>query len=611
MARRGAWRGALWAVGILGASAAGLILTLGAGAQAAGGPGSKAQQKAAGTTGAWARAVSPFIKIRPGEDPAGSASYALSLARGECEGLQVYAAPPSAGVDAHAEPLRRAGKAQKDAGEPLEPRLYRVAFVEVRTPSNVEGAVGLWPDPLIPVKDAYVGERRRALPHDSTEARPLSVYVEVCAPESQLPGDYEGAIVLRAKDRKPVRIPLTATVQPFALPATSSLPSSFGISTFSLATGHKVDALTDEGRGLLFRYGQAALMHRFSLHGMGIDPPPMRFEGGEAVIDWSGYDQEVGPFLEGKALPNGARFTTTEVRKNPYLKTEAERLAYLRAFRRHFDQKGWTAQLFYYAKDEPRPEDVPLVLRESKEARSVGRLPVMVTHWLDEQLTPAADIMTPTLNCFFERPGTQTCPKVSSLESLRRTVGSKRQIWWYQACNVHGCDTGPFGDRELDRVYSGWPSYMVDHPVTLNRAMGVLGYLTGVDGELYYATVYAYNFRDPWEEGVHDFGGNGDGTLFYPGTPKKIGGKTHIPVESLRLKHLRDGLEDYEYLRALQALGAGDFAKRVARTLAPSGFEIERDPQKWEGVRAQLTERLRALWRADEYGPGAPVERAK
>jgi len=32
------------------------------------------------------------------------------------------------------------------------------------------------------------------------------------------------------------------------------------------------------------------------------------------------------------------------------------------------------------------------------------------------------------------------------------------------------------------------------------------------------------------------FGGNGDGTLFYPGSPDRIGGHTGIPVDSIRLK---------------------------------------------------------------------------
>ena len=43
-------------------------------------------------------------------------------------------------------------------------------------------------------------------------------------------------------------------------------------------------------------------------------------------------------------------------------------------------------------------------------------------------------------------------------------------------------------------------------------------------------------------------GGNGEGTLFYPGRPDKIGGKDHIPVSSLRLTMIREGNEDYEYM---------------------------------------------------------------
>lgn len=49
------------------------------------------------------------------------------------------------------------------------------------------------------------------------------------------------------------------------------------------------------------------------------------------------------------------------------------------------------------------------------------------------------------------------------------------------------------------------------------------------------------------------YGGNGDGYMLYPGTPDRIGGKTGVPIESVRLKHVRDGYEDFEYLRLLEA----------------------------------------------------------
>ncbi len=88
----------------------------------------------------------------------------------------------------------------------------------------------------------------------------------------------------------------------------------------------------------------------------------------------------------------------------------------------------------------------------------------------------------------------------------------------------------------------------------------------------------------------------GDGTFFYPGIPSRIGGETHIPIESLRLKHLRDGLEDFEYLRLLKELGDEALARRLARQLARSGYQIERDPLVWERTREEMAVRLRVLW---------------
>lgn len=86
-----------------------------------------------------------------------------------------------------------------------------------------------------------------------------------------------------------------------------------------------------------------------------------------------------------------------------------------------------------------------------------------------------------------------------------------------------------------------------------------LAYKNQVTGMLYYDTLQAFtNFTDaggatggnPWVS-QYLFGGNGDGTLFYPGTPAKAGGTTDIPVASLRLKMIREGLEDYEYMKKL------------------------------------------------------------
>src|SRR5207248_1964236 len=112
--------------------------------------------------------------------------------------------------------------------------------------------------------------------------------------------------------------------------------------------------------------------------------------------------------------------------------------------------------------------------------------------------------------------------------------------------------------------FRGWPSLVVDAPAMAHRVFEWLTFRYRVGGELYYNTVEAQAAGlDPWrDQRLH--GGNGDGTLFYPGRPDPIGGRTEIPVESIRLKLIREALEDYEYLAAYAAAFGRDAADALA-----------------------------------------------
>jgi len=108
-----------------------------------------------------------------------------------------------------------------------------------------------------------------------------------------------------------------------------------------------------------------------------------------------------------------------------------------------------------------------------------------------------------------------------------------------------------------------------------------------MSGELYYEMTMSYFNGDPWTNQT-GFGGTGDGTLFYPGTPARIGGKTEIPVESLRLKGIRDGMEDYELLALAKKLGAGDQAKAIAAGVFPKTYQSTATPAALDSARAEL-----------------------
>ena len=100
---------------------------------------------------------------------------------------------------------------------------------------------------------------------------------------------------------------------------------------------------------------------------------------------------------------------------------------------------------------------------------------------------------------------------------------------------------------------------MIDAPSPFNRAMSWMSFVYDVHGELYWGSnaadgVYTKSDTNSSWENQWLAGGNGDGSLTYPGRVSKIGGETFIPIASIRLKHIRDGLEDLEYMYMLEEL---------------------------------------------------------
>ncbi len=552
----------------------------------------------------WVTAVSALIKMRPGNLPSGSASVSISAARGECAGIQIVAQPPADSVDAS--PTDLAGP-----GAPITPKLYREGWMNVVYPT-VQGDPGLWPDPLIPVTDSYVGERRNALPWSSTADRPLVLYLELCVPANQSPGTYQGEIQLTARDRPRATVPVTLEVQPFQLPVTSSLPTTFGISVLSIAYRHNLDPRSPAAMALLQNYGRSLLAHRLSPHGMSFLAPNTTFVGDEAVVDFTSYDQEMGPFLDGTALASGAKFSTAEVRELPEegpQPNNAQRISYYRAFRNHFRERGWSAKLIYYTSlmDEPEitpnhDERIAAVHARSNLLRQAQGISVMIADAVYDDLMGYFDILSTVINCLYSRSGPQSCEPVNSPDRTRQLIGPQAELWHYQSCLTFGCgaDTRVPDIRE---AFSDWASYAIDHSVARNRAMGPLAFMGRIKGELYYSTVQNYNgFYDPWDSmyswGNPDNvgGANGEGTLFYPGTTSRIGGQSDIPIESLRLKIIRDGLQDYEYLHLLSGLeGTATYAEEAAQRLVQSAYRITSDPTEWARVRADVTTRILEL----------------
>lgn len=523
-----------------------------------------------------AAVVSPMVKVAPEQSVAGEGVARIEAARGEWEPFQIVVRGPLTGLRAEATALEGPGPA-------LPLRLYRVAYLDVKTPSSVEGRAGRWPDALVPDVDAYVGERRRAFPVDVPAGETRVVWAEVFVPHDARPGAYAGAVTLTAAARPPRRVPVQLKVHRFALPRTPSLPATYGFSQPAMARAHHVSGAAE--RALAHRYGVAALRHRVALHGGSLEPPPFEVRAGRVAVRFDDYDAEVGPFLDGTAdrggPAEGMRWAAIDLRV-PQRLAGAARDQYLRTMVAHLAARGWLDRVFDYTADEPKDEQLAEVRARAAWLKRVApKVPRLVTRALTPALDGDVDIWCPVVNHLDDKPDNMRMPG--------RDAYGTRRVWWYHSCMSHGCDI--VGGR----YFTGWPSHAVDAPAASHRILEWLSWRYRIGGELYYNTVEAYaRGLDPWT-GQHLFGGNGDGTLFYPGDPRAIGGDTPVPVESIRLKLVREGLEDYEYLKLHEARFGRAATDRIAAPVAPRAHRFDTTGARLMAARRELARQLDAL----------------
>ncbi len=131
----------------------------------------------------------------------------------------------------------------------------------------------------------------------------------------------------------------------------------------------------------------------------------------------------------------------------------------------------------------------------------------------------------------------------------------------------------------------------IDEAAITNRVMQWMDFEYQVSAELYYDTTYAMSsLPDAWKS-QYEFGNNGDGSIWYPGKPSVIGGTHDIPVESFRMKMLREGMQDYEYLNLLTKLGDGAFAQQELAKVT-QGASITMDPGVLDQARLDMADEI-------------------
>ncbi len=520
------------------------------------------------------------------EDPAGrGTAVSLSAARNEWEGFQILMR-----CDAPVKDVQlKAGSFTGTDGKPLEgvrSVLYRQHQLYLADPTIRNDAFkpGWYPDPLIPVVHPQTGKPLRgarfsAMPFDVPAEQTHGFWVDVYVPAQAKAGQYRAKFRVTAAEGQSVEVPVTLNVWDFELPATPAMYTALGSPAERMrafyAKQEKAGKLKPPGDWSAVE-GQVAQM--LSEHRINATPAPGALLP-EAQPDgtYRIAREQIKAFREFvdryhiNAYPIGH---ARSVVKDP----DAERpklQAWLAAWDRAIAELDRAQVVFYmYLKDEPNDEEAYRYVqkwgRAIRATKTAVKMLVVEQTWTQNEqwgdLYGAVDIWCPLFSLFKEESAVK-----------RQALGE--MVWTYTAL----C--------QRDKT----PWWHIDYPLLNYRVPAWIAWRYRIRGLLYWGgMVHWSGVEDPWSDpktldrrnrGKGQLY-NGEGTIVYPG--RDVGYEGIAP--SLRLKALRDSVEDYEYLALLERMGKATEAQKIILPLAGSWFQWEQDPAAYEAARGKLAQ---------------------
>ncbi len=379
-----------------------------------------------------------------------------------------------------------------------------------------------WPDSLIPDRGKTV---------DIEAEQVLTFYVDFATTKDTPAGDYEFVYDLKNKNGKTLKtFTFKLHVWDFALPEDKTFATSFGINSTHAA----------RFQSYYQQYYDSLLKH-------GISGTSLPFD----ILDEKADAYMSDPRVTSFAVPCHSEITDDML---------------LKYYEKLKSNPVWFEKAYFYPIDEP--SDMAQLNEYKAHVERLNRLcpgiGVIAPYYKNIDVGGRKDQTT-----FMDECGTTLwCPKLNFWDD--------KNVYNTSDGNSPNYTGESFADRMKAMQESGdivW-TYVCNDPIdpyaqlfidtegVNQRAMFWQIYQRDCTGFLYWGTT-AWGYRDyknidPWQtsyNGVGDGNGSpvyGEGFLFYPGV--KLG--WHLPVESIRLKIVRDGVEDIEmFYLAEEVLG--------------------------------------------------------